>query len=179
MLEPLLTRTYSIASNPKMTPNSIEILVGKIEYQTSAVHISSTLRVFIVESRRFLILSCKVNQTLKAVKNIFKEADEDAVSPRTVLPKDRTVAVQGTSSSFLSNVNPGNTVHAQVLSKVRFRLPSEVDAPIVMVGLGTGIAPFISFIKDLIHEKIDTGHVRRKSWLILEVRTPDHLSFRK
>jgi sulfite reductase (NADPH) flavoprotein alpha-component len=54
----------------------------------------------------------------------------------------------GICSTFLSDrsagVNPGVFVH----SNKAFRLPASGDTPVIMVGPGTGIAPFRAFLED-------------------------------
>ncbi|CAL4108292.1 unnamed protein product, partial [Meganyctiphanes norvegica] len=52
---------------------------------------------------------------------------------------------QGTCSNFLKNVSPGDNVECFVRSASSFHMPSDPVVPIIMVGPGTGIAPFRSF----------------------------------
>ncbi len=66
----------------------------------------------------------------------------------------------GVCSTFFSDrcagVNPGVFVH----SNKAFRLPEDGDTPILMVGPGTGIAPFRAFLE----ERRETG-AKGKNWL--------------
>ena len=48
----------------------------------------------------------------------------------------------GVCSTFLANCRPGQTIFGFIRSAPNFRLPDSEDAPIIMVGPGTGIAPF-------------------------------------
>ncbi|CAL4069875.1 unnamed protein product, partial [Meganyctiphanes norvegica] len=52
---------------------------------------------------------------------------------------------QGTCSFFLKNVSVGDTVECFVRCASSFLMPSDPRDPIIMVGLGTGVAPFRSF----------------------------------
>ncbi|CAL4076770.1 unnamed protein product, partial [Meganyctiphanes norvegica] len=52
---------------------------------------------------------------------------------------------QGTCSNFLKYVRPGDTVECFVRCASSFHMPSDIRVPIIMVGLGTGVAPFRSF----------------------------------
>jgi sulfite reductase (NADPH) flavoprotein alpha-component len=58
-------------------------------------------------------------------------------------------ARKGVCSTFLSDrVKPGSTVPVYVQPSHGFRLPPDGSTPIVMVGPGTGIAPFRAFLEE-------------------------------
>jgi sulfite reductase (NADPH) flavoprotein alpha-component len=65
----------------------------------------------------------------------------------------------GLASGFLSGYKPGETLQFYIHPNNRFRLP-EADVDIIMIGPGTGIAPFRSFIA----EREATG-ATGKNWL--------------
>lgn len=48
-----------------------------------------------------------------------------------------------------------------------FRLPQEIDKPIIMIGPGTGVAPFIGFLDHL--EKKENSHLNIR-WLFFGCR---------
>jgi pyruvate dehydrogenase (NADP+) len=58
----------------------------------------------------------------------------------------------GLCSSFIQGLKPGDTVMSAVTAGT-FHLPSSHSAPMVMAGVGTGIAPFRAFIQDRLFEK--------------------------
>ena len=73
---------------------------------------------------------------------------------------------KGVASTFLADrVRPGHAVRVFVQPSHRFGLP-DADKPIIMVGPGTGIAPFRSFLQER-HVAKATG----KSWLIFGDQT--------
>jgi NADPH-dependent sulfite reductase flavoprotein alpha-component len=67
---------------------------------------------------------------------------------------------QGVCSPFLADAAPGTPVPVFVQPSPKFRPPADPATPMVMVGPGTGIAPFIGFL----HERRALGH-RAPNWL--------------
>ncbi len=58
-------------------------------------------------------------------------------------------ACKGVASTYLSDgVRPGQKVRVYVHASARFGLPASGETPIIMVGPGTGIAPFRAFLQD-------------------------------
>lgn len=73
---------------------------------------------------------------------------------------------EGLCSSFLADrVEPDGKVKVFVENNTRFRLPADGDAPIIMIGPGTGVAPFRAFMQ---HREA-TG-ASGKSWLFFGER---------
>ncbi|AKJ08733.1 reductase [Streptomyces incarnatus] len=67
---------------------------------------------------------------------------------------------QGVCSPFLADAEPGTPVPVRVQRAPHFRPPADPATPAVMVGPGTGIAPFIGFLQD----RRARGH-RAPNWL--------------
>jgi cytochrome P450/NADPH-cytochrome P450 reductase len=56
---------------------------------------------------------------------------------------------KGICSNYLAGRRAGDTIHATVReTKAGFRLPDDSSVPIVMVGPGTGLAPFRGFLQE-------------------------------
>ncbi len=72
---------------------------------------------------------------------------------------------QGVCSTFLADRSNGAPVPVFVHSAKHFRPPEDLSAPVIMVGPGTGIAPFRAFLQD--REK---SGAKGKSWLFFGER---------
>ncbi len=56
---------------------------------------------------------------------------------------------KGVCSNFMAGRRAGDTVHATVReTKAGFRLPDDPAVPIIMIGPGTGLAPFRGFLQE-------------------------------
>ena len=71
----------------------------------------------------------------------------------------------GQASGFLSDLQVDDTVDIYIHKNEAFRLPTDINTPIIMIGAGTGIAPFRSFIQQRSH---DGGG---KNWLFFGEQT--------
>ncbi len=58
----------------------------------------------------------------------------------------------GKASNYLCDLKPGDPVTLVGPYNLAFTLPKEKDANLLMIGLGTGIAPFRAFIKHIYDE---------------------------
>jgi sulfite reductase (NADPH) flavoprotein alpha-component len=73
----------------------------------------------------------------------------------------------GVCSTMLSmRQRPGDTLPVYIQPNKRFRLPVDTNAPIIMIGPGTGIAPFRAFL----HERRALG-ASGKNWLFFGDRS--------
>jgi len=105
-LKKLLIRLYSIASSPKLHPESIHLTVAVVRYYSHG-----RLR-------------------------------------------------KGVASTFLAERSEGKSFATFVQPTKHFHLPDDPEIPIIMVGPGTGVAPFRAFLQD----RLADG-VKGKSWL--------------
>jgi len=64
------------------------------------------------------------------------------------------------STLFADRLKEGESVPIYVKSNDVFRLPEDPLAPVIMIGPGTGIAPFRSFVQEL-----EESSTKRNSWL--------------
>jgi sulfite reductase (NADPH) flavoprotein alpha-component len=74
---------------------------------------------------------------------------------------------QGGASSFLSRrLEEGATVKVYVEENNNFKLPADDNTPVIMIGPGTGIAPFRAFVQER-----DNREAEGKNWLFFGDRT--------
>lgn len=71
----------------------------------------------------------------------------------------------GVTSTWLAGAKAGDAVPLYVKPNRHFRLPKETSRPIIMIGAGTGVAPFRGFIE----ERAEAG-TNGKSWLFFGAR---------
>jgi len=71
----------------------------------------------------------------------------------------------GAASGFLSSLDEGAQVPVYIEPNERFRVPADPGRDIIMIGPGTGVAPFRGFVQ----ERAETG-ASRKNWLFFGAR---------
>src|SRR5262249_32003400 len=80
---------------------------------------------------------------------------------------------KGVCSNYLAGRRAGDTVHATVReTKAGFRLPDDPAAPIIMIGPGTGLAPFRGFLQERAGRKA-AGAVLGPAMLFFGCRHPE------
>src|SRR5258705_1203476 len=61
---------------------------------------------------------------------------------------------RGVCSNYLAGRRVGDTIHATIReTKAGFRLPDDAAVPVIMIGPGTGLAPFRGFLQERAHRK--------------------------
>jgi len=55
----------------------------------------------------------------------------------------------GKASNFLCDANPGDPIHITGPYGIAFQVPADPSANLLMIGMGTGIAPFRAFVKHI------------------------------
>ncbi|WP_027344399.1 bifunctional nitrate reductase/sulfite reductase flavoprotein subunit alpha [Hamadaea tsunoensis] len=70
-------------------------------------------------------------------------------------------ARKGVCSAYLADAPAGTPITVHVQPSPHFRPPADPDTPMIMIGPGTGVAPFIGFL----HDRRAQGH-RAANWLL-------------
>jgi cytochrome P450 / NADPH-cytochrome P450 reductase len=80
---------------------------------------------------------------------------------------------KGICSNYLASRRAGETIHATVReTKAGFRLPDDPSVPIIMIGPGTGLAPFRGFLQERAARKA-AGATLGPAMLFFGCRHPD------
>src|SRR6059058_2720241 len=80
---------------------------------------------------------------------------------------------KGICSNYLATRRAGDVIHATVReTKAGFRLPDDSSVPIVMIGPGTGLAPFRGFLQERAERKVK-GAALGPAMLFFGCRHPD------
>ena len=88
--------------------------------------------------------------------------DEVHLTVASVRYEAHDSAKKGVASTYLADlVNNGDKVLVYTHTNKNFRLPESGDTPVIMVGPGTGVAPFRAFVE----HRAET-EAKGKSWLI-------------
>jgi sulfite reductase (NADPH) flavoprotein alpha-component len=105
--------------------------------------------------------------------NIKAHPDEVHLCVGAVRYSTDGIAHQGVASTFLADRLPlGETTGIYFHAANHFRLPADLTKPVIMVGPGTGIAPFRAFL-----EERETTQAPGKNWLFFgdQKRSTDFL----
>ncbi|MEG0258747.1 MAG: assimilatory sulfite reductase (NADPH) flavoprotein subunit [Lysinibacillus sp.] len=117
---------------------------------------------FTWDAQQFASLLRKIPARLYSIASSQKaNSDEVHLTIGKVSYETNGRARQGVcSGSIAERIQIGDTLPIYVHKNPNFKLPAQEDTPIIMIGAGTGIAPFRAFIEEREEQGIDG-----KSWL--------------
>ncbi|GAA5829377.1 hypothetical protein JCM3766R1_001078 [Sporobolomyces carnicolor] len=122
----LQPRYYSISSSPKLHPTAIHITAVVLKYEP----VNGANKVFGVGTNYLLNLKTAHNKGIRGVR------EEDAPVYRLDGPRGK---YQKDGGAYAAPIH---------VRRSNFRLPTSPKVPIVLIGPGTGVAPFRAFIQD-------------------------------
>ncbi|WP_375751549.1 assimilatory sulfite reductase (NADPH) flavoprotein subunit [Vibrio sp. HN007] len=110
----------------------------------------------------------KLTPRLYSIASSQSEVDEEVHLTVGVVEYQKGEEARfGGASSFLSHrLEEGAEVKVFVENNNNFKLPADDNTPVIMIGPGTGIAPFRSFIQER-----DNRDAEGKNWLLFGDRT--------
>jgi sulfite reductase (NADPH) flavoprotein alpha-component len=115
-----------------------------------------------VPAKTFVPLLRKLPPRLYSIASSPKAyPDEAHLTIRKVVYESHGRTRYGVCSTYVAErAEPGSEIPVYVQHNENFRLPSDPDTPIIMIGPGTGVAPFRAFLG----ERQETG-ASGKTWL--------------
>ncbi|KAG6831958.1 hypothetical protein H0H92_006559 [Tricholoma furcatifolium] len=132
----LQPRFYSISSSPKLHPNSIHVTCVVLKYESVASSHAAQKWCYGVGSNFLLNLRYAANgQVVPLVAN----GSESAV---TLAP---SYQIEGPRGAYKQDTIFKAPVHVR---RSTFRLPTNPKSPVIMIGPGTGVAPFRGFVQE-------------------------------
>ncbi|TCD64531.1 NADPH-cytochrome P450 reductase [Steccherinum ochraceum] len=134
----LQPRYYSISSSPKLHPNSIHVTAVVLKYESSGDKVEQRL-IYGVGSN--FLLNLKAASNGESTSLISDPADS---SPAKVLGGP-VYAIEGPRGAYKQDTIYKSPIHVR---RSTFRLPTNPKSPVIMIGPGTGVAPFRGFVQE-------------------------------
>jgi NADPH-ferrihemoprotein reductase len=136
----LQPRYYSISSSPKLNPNKIHVTCVVLKYQSSPTEEVGERYVFGVGSNYLLNIKFSSNPATADAPLI--SAPDDG---KPAIVSNPAYAIEGPRGAYKGDVMYKVPIHVR---RSTFRLPTNPRTPVIMIGPGTGVAPFRGFVQE-------------------------------
>jgi NADPH-ferrihemoprotein reductase len=138
----LQPRYYSISSSPKLYPNSVHVTVVVLKYQAGlkGEEVTPTNAKFIYGTASNYLLNLRLEQGLQHPQRQLRAQPD--LGNHVPAPKYK---LGGPRDAYLAQGVLRVPIHVR---SSNFRLPANVKLPVIMVGPGTGVAPFRGFLQE-------------------------------
>jgi sulfite reductase (NADPH) flavoprotein alpha-component len=114
-----------------------------------------------VEASQFVDLLRPLTPRLYSIASSQAEVEAEVHLTVALVEDERHgLARFGGASHFLASAQEGQSVKVYVEPNKHFRLPQDSDTPVIMVGPGTGVAPFRAFMQQRAFDGVSSN-----SWL--------------
>ncbi|WFD36446.1 NADPH--hemoprotein reductase [Malassezia cuniculi] len=150
-------RYYSISSSPKVSPDRIHATVVALRYNTEQG-----------DSTVFGLASNFLSSVKMSLNNEVPTSIQD---PRYGTPK---YELEGPRHKYESRDESSHIIRVPVhVRRSTFRMPTSTKVPIIMIGPGTGVAPFRGFVQDRVatadNARAKLGEDALKEWADLRL----------
>jgi sulfite reductase (NADPH) flavoprotein alpha-component len=165
LTKPLLQKAAELTGNAEL----LELLApGKEEEVKAYIHgrdLIDLVRDYApwnVSAQEFVSILRKIPGRLYSIaSSLAANPDEVHLTIGAVRYDAHGRSRNGVCSTLVADrINPGDILNVYVQQNENFKLPQNPETPIIMVGPGTGVAPFRSFMQ----EREETG-AEGKSWM--------------
>lgn len=134
----LQPRYYSISSSPKFHSNSIHVTAVVLKYESAASEKVKPRWIYGVGSN--FLLNLKAAATGEPAPLISEAGDS---APALVTAP--TYKIEGPRGAYKQETIYKAPIHVR---RSTFRLPTNPKSPVIMIGPGTGVAPFRGFVQE-------------------------------
>ncbi|MGF1751565.1 assimilatory sulfite reductase (NADPH) flavoprotein subunit [Vibrio cionasavignyae] len=181
-LRTALIKNYEVtASNPQLITKYAELsgskkLLKLVENKDQLREYSAETQVIDVlkekktklDATSLLSILRRLTPRLYSIASSQSEVDEEVHLTVALVEYDKGEETRygGASYHLAKGLEEGGEVKVFVEHNKQFKLPDDNDTPIIMVGPGTGIAPFRSFIQER-----ENKDAKGKNWLFFGDRT--------
>ncbi|WP_400245041.1 assimilatory sulfite reductase (NADPH) flavoprotein subunit [Niallia sp. JL1B1071] len=165
LTKPLLQKFSEIASNPSLDELLAKGNEDKLKAYMNGRDLLDLIQDFgplKIEAQTFVSLLRKLPTRLYSIASSYQaNPDEVHLTIGAVRYHANGRDRNGVCSvQIAERIQPGDKLPIYVQNNENFKLPANPDTPIIMVGPGTGVAPFRSFLQ----EREEIG-AKGKSWL--------------
>lgn len=162
--KPLLEKFNSFTSNEKLSEllKSESSVIKGYTYGRDLLDLVKDYKPWSFTASEFVGLLRKIPSRLYSIASSIKaHPDEVHLTIRKVEYEAHGRKHEGVCSSYVADrVEIGDKISIFVQENPNFKLPQNNDAPIILIGPGTGVAPFRAFLE----EREELG-AQGKSWL--------------
>ncbi|CAL1713362.1 unnamed protein product [Somion occarium] len=134
----LQPRYYSISSSPKLYPNAIHVTAVVLKYESIPSDKIKTRWIYGVGSN--MLLNLKVAASGENAPLISNEAED--LPAKVSAPQ---YSIEGPRGAYKQDTIYKVPIHVR---RSTFRLPTNPKSPVIMIGPGTGVAPFRGFVQE-------------------------------
>ncbi|KIP05352.1 hypothetical protein PHLGIDRAFT_128913 [Phlebiopsis gigantea 11061_1 CR5-6] len=136
----LQPRFYSISSSPKLHPNTVHATVVVLKYKSDHVHNLQSRWIYGVGSNFLLNVKYAAHHD-----NTPPLVDDDGKEPALTTMHYPPYAIEGPRGAYKQGTIVKVPIH---IRRSTFRLPTNPKSPVIMIGPGTGVAPFRGFVQE-------------------------------